>query len=135
MPLPPPRAQKTKAANDRGSEGVCLNCQSCNRNRSCQGHQCLSKGKGIKSYYSISINKNERDRNTLKSKQAPQRALQKAFYQLRVFSDQGAQLHMSRITTPGGPEPAGQEREGNGFAKEGQGQGCSSCAQAMSCSH
>lgn len=32
----------------------------------------------------------------MKSKQAPQRALQKAFYQLRVFSDQVAQL----LTSP-----------------------------------
>lgn len=70
------------------------------------------------------------NRNTLKSKQAPQRALQKAFYQLRVFSDQAAQL----LTSPYEQDyqarevrASGAEREGNGFAMEGQGQGCSSC--------
>lgn len=38
-----------------------------------------------------------------------------------------SRLPTSRITMPGGSEPAGQKREGNGFAIEGQGQGCSSC--------
>lgn len=75
------------------------------------------------------------DRNTLKSKQAPQRALQKAFYQLRVFSDQVAQLLTcphEQITMPGGSEPAGQKREGNGRDRD---RAAAPAAQAMSCSH
>ena len=44
------------------------------------------------------------DRNTLKSKQALRRALQKPFYQLRVLSEKLAKLttrlHTNRITAP-----------------------------------